>query len=65
MVAQFDGFEDEDEFQDDADMKSVLQAIDAVIAKRSPQEAYDWICELENKTSDRAEALAANPEVHG
>jgi hypothetical protein len=65
MVEQFDGFEDEDEFQNDSDTKAVLAAVDAVIAKRSPQESYDWICDLENKLSDRAEALAANPEVEG
>jgi len=65
MVEQFDGFEDEDEFQNDSDTKAVLAAVDAVIANRSPQESYDWICDLQNKLNDRAEALAANPEVEG
>ena len=65
MAMQFDGFEDEDEFKDDLEMKAVLEAVDTVIAKRSPQQSYDWICDLESKLNDRAEALAANPDVKG
>ncbi|MEI9967902.1 MAG: hypothetical protein WDM87_04465 [Terracidiphilus sp.] len=57
--------DEEDEFKDDADTKSILESIDAVIMKRTPQEAYDWLDDLENKIVDRTEALASNPEVEG
>jgi hypothetical protein len=58
-------FDEEDNFQDDPDTKSILVLIDAVIGKRRPQESYDWLCDLEDKIMDRSEALAANPEVEG
>ncbi|MGA2207600.1 MAG: hypothetical protein ABSG10_12800 [Terracidiphilus sp.] len=58
-------YDEEDEFLDDPDTKSILESIDAVIKKRTPQESYDWLCDLENKIMDRSEALASNPEVKG
>jgi hypothetical protein len=61
-----DGFEEEDEFKDDPETKSVLAIIDGVIAKRTPQESYDWLCDLEDKIMDRSEAvLYTNSEVRG
>ena len=65
MSELIDPFEDEDEFQDDSDTKAVLGMIDAVIGKRTAQESYDWLCDLESKIGDRVEALMANPEVEG
>jgi len=56
---------EEDEFKDDQDTKSILKNIDAVIGKRTAQNSYDWLCDLENKIQDRLEVLAANPEVKG
>lgn len=66
MSESFDGFEEEDEFKDDPDTKSVLAIMEKVIARRTPQESYDWLCDLENKIMDRSEAiLYTNPGVTG
>jgi hypothetical protein len=65
MTTFIDPYEDEDEFKDDSDTKAVLASIDEVIKCRTPQEAYDWLNDLENKIMDRTEALASNPEVEG
>ena len=63
MTAFIDSYEDEDEFKDDPDTKAILASLDEVIKRRAPQEAYDWLNDLENKIMDRSEALASNPEV--
>lgn len=60
-----DLFDEEDDFKDDPDTKAALEMVDAVIKKRAPQAAYDWLCDLEDKIMDRSEALAANPQVKG
>lgn len=65
MSELFDPFEDEDEFKDDPDTKSILGRIDEVIAKKTPQESYDWLCDLENRIGGRVDAVVANPEVKG
>lgn len=58
-------FDEEDEFKDDQDTKAILASIDEVINRRTPQEAYDWLDDLENKIMDRSEESAANPNVKG
>lgn len=58
-------YDEEDDFLDDPDTKSILESIDVVIKKRTPQQSYDWLCDVENKIQDRLEALAAKPEVEG
>ncbi len=65
MSEHFDSFKDDDEFKDDADTKAILGMIDAVIAKRTAQDSYDWLCDLESKIENRVDAVMANPEVKG
>ncbi|HEU5351776.1 MAG TPA: hypothetical protein VFU55_09275 [Terracidiphilus sp.] len=65
MAAHFDSFEDEDEFKNDPDTKEIMSRIDEIIKRKTPQEAYDWLSDLENKIMDRTEELASNPDVQG
>jgi hypothetical protein len=65
MSEPLDPFEDVDEFQDDPDTKAVLAMIDGVISKRTAQDAYDWLCDLESKIEDRVDPLVADPNVKG
>lgn len=65
MSTLIDPYDEEDEFKDDPDTKAILGSIDEVIKRRTPQEAYDWLCDLESRIEDRSEELAANPNVKG
>lgn len=60
-----DPSEEEDDFKNDSDTKSVLSSIDGLIGHRTPQDAYDWLCDLESKIADRIEKLIENPDVKG
>jgi hypothetical protein len=65
MSTFIDPYEEEDEFANDPDTKTILASIDEVIKRRTPQEAYDWLDDLENKIMDRTEELASDSTVKG
>lgn len=49
----------------DKNIDAVMKQIDEITKEKSPQDSYDWLCELFDLIEQRLSELAEHPKVSG